>query len=242
MSIIEALPKWLGNLTSLIYLEMRDCKNLMYLPTVEVMQRLTKLGTLVISGCPLLAERCAKESGPEWHKISHIPDIREGSYSIGRTSDAQKINAWKEKRVYWSDEATLKLSVNYLFVYVRSEESTSSGSSENFPKMKRCTEESRSCFIVYCNTKKKKKKKKIFNSSVSRRYMVSAIYMASQLLKAESRLKKKLMHAIFGASIHLKCRQSLEVVFNNLMNWRIYSSDEGTLQQSMNYLFVRVRI
>ncbi|BBG93357.1 hypothetical protein Prudu_001341 [Prunus dulcis] len=54
---------------------------------------------------------------------------------------------------------------------------------------------------------------------------------------AESRLKKKLMHAIFGASIHLKCRQSLEVVFNNLMNWRIYSSDEGTLQQSMKYLY-----
>ncbi|BBG93361.1 hypothetical protein Prudu_001347 [Prunus dulcis] len=74
---IEALPKWLGNLTSLIYLKMRDCKNLMYLPTVEVVQRLTKLGTLVISGCPLLAERCAKESGPEWHKISHIPHIRE---------------------------------------------------------------------------------------------------------------------------------------------------------------------
>ncbi|XP_034197301.1 putative disease resistance protein RGA1 [Prunus dulcis] len=73
---MEALPEWLGNLTSLVYLEIWDCKNLMYLPTVEVMQRLTKLGTLVISGCPLLAERCAKESGPEWHKISHIPDIR----------------------------------------------------------------------------------------------------------------------------------------------------------------------
>ncbi|BBG93366.1 hypothetical protein Prudu_001353 [Prunus dulcis] len=49
---MEALPEWLGNLTSLIHLDMRDCKNLMYLPTVEVMQRLTKLGTLVIGGCP----------------------------------------------------------------------------------------------------------------------------------------------------------------------------------------------
>ncbi|KAH0992586.1 hypothetical protein GBA52_004069 [Prunus armeniaca] len=72
---MEALPEWLGNLTSLIFLNIRDCKNLMYLPTVEVMQRLTKLDILLISGCPLLAERCAKESGPEWHKISHIPDI-----------------------------------------------------------------------------------------------------------------------------------------------------------------------
>ncbi|CAL8082391.1 unnamed protein product [Prunus armeniaca] len=72
---MEALPEWLGNLTSLIYLDIRDCKNLMYLPTVEVMQRLTKLDKLLISRCPLLAERCAKESGPEWHKISHISYI-----------------------------------------------------------------------------------------------------------------------------------------------------------------------
>ncbi|XP_008222899.1 PREDICTED: putative disease resistance protein RGA3 [Prunus mume] len=67
---MEALPEWLGNLTSLICLDIRDCKNLMR------MQRLTKLETLSISGCPSLAERCAKESGPEWHMISHIPDIR----------------------------------------------------------------------------------------------------------------------------------------------------------------------
>ncbi|KAH0992589.1 hypothetical protein GBA52_004072 [Prunus armeniaca] len=72
---MEALPEWLGNLTSLIYLDIRDCKNLMYLPTVEVMQRLTKLDKLLITRCPLLAERCAKESGPEWHKISHISYI-----------------------------------------------------------------------------------------------------------------------------------------------------------------------
>ncbi|CAB4262990.1 unnamed protein product [Prunus armeniaca] len=67
---MEALPEWLGNLTSLINLHIWDCKNLMR------MQRLTKLETLSISGCPSLAERCAKESGPEWHMISHIPDIR----------------------------------------------------------------------------------------------------------------------------------------------------------------------
>ncbi|XP_021801282.1 putative disease resistance protein RGA1 [Prunus avium] len=72
---MEALPEWLGNLSSLIRLNISGCKNLMYLPTVEVMQRLTKLETLWISGCPRLAERCAKESGPEWHKISHIPNI-----------------------------------------------------------------------------------------------------------------------------------------------------------------------
>ncbi|XP_020412818.1 putative disease resistance protein RGA3 [Prunus persica] len=72
---IEAFPEWLGSLTSLITLRIKDCKNLMYLPTVEVIQRLTKLRELDIDGCPCLAERCAKESGPEWHKIWHIPDI-----------------------------------------------------------------------------------------------------------------------------------------------------------------------
>ncbi|KAL6289159.1 hypothetical protein ACE6H2_006669 [Prunus campanulata] len=78
---MEAFPEWLGDLTSLISLRVKECKNLMYLPTVEVMERLTKLSELDIDGCPHLVERCAKESGPEWHKIWHIPDIIEGFYS-----------------------------------------------------------------------------------------------------------------------------------------------------------------
>ncbi|KAB2626794.1 disease resistance protein RGA2-like [Pyrus ussuriensis x Pyrus communis] len=41
--------------------------------TIEAMQRLTKLHDLEIDSCPCLAERCAKDSGPEWPKISHIP-------------------------------------------------------------------------------------------------------------------------------------------------------------------------
>ncbi|XP_068343083.1 putative disease resistance protein RGA3 [Pyrus communis] len=73
---LEALPEWLGNLTSLTKLEIWKCKNLMYLPTVEAMQRLTKLHKLEIDSCPRLAERCAKDSGPEWPKISHIRGIR----------------------------------------------------------------------------------------------------------------------------------------------------------------------
>nr|XP_028943759.1 putative disease resistance protein RGA3 [Malus domestica]XP_028943763.1 putative disease resistance protein RGA3 [Malus domestica]XP_028943771.1 putative disease resistance protein RGA3 [Malus domestica]XP_028943779.1 putative disease resistance protein RGA3 [Malus domestica]XP_028943784.1 putative disease resistance protein RGA3 [Malus domestica]XP_028943791.1 putative disease resistance protein RGA3 [Malus domestica]XP_028943797.1 putative disease resistance protein RGA3 [Malus domestic len=77
---LEALPEWLGNLTSLTKLGIWYCKDLMYLPTVEATQRLTKLHNLVIHGCPRLAERCAKDlflaSGPEWPKIYHIPDLR----------------------------------------------------------------------------------------------------------------------------------------------------------------------
>ncbi|XP_068343529.1 putative disease resistance protein RGA3 [Pyrus communis] len=73
---LEALPEWLGNLTSLAELTICECENLMYLPTVEAMQRLTNLHDLVIYSCPQLEERCAKDSGPEWPKISHIPDKR----------------------------------------------------------------------------------------------------------------------------------------------------------------------
>ncbi|XP_061996389.1 disease resistance protein RGA2-like [Rosa rugosa] len=78
---VEAIPEWLGNLASLQYLCIFDCKNLMYLPSVQAMQRLTKLDSLRIIDCPLLSERCTAESGPEWPKISHIPQIHvEGQF------------------------------------------------------------------------------------------------------------------------------------------------------------------
>ncbi|KAL6277779.1 hypothetical protein ACE6H2_021380 [Prunus campanulata] len=47
----------------------------MYLPSLEAMKCLTKLQDIWIDDCPLLKERCNKDSGPEWPKISHIPDI-----------------------------------------------------------------------------------------------------------------------------------------------------------------------
>ncbi|KAK9933151.1 hypothetical protein M0R45_020356 [Rubus argutus] len=68
---LESLPEWLGNLESLEQLRIYRCKNLKYLPTLEVMQRLTNLKELYIARCPLLEERCIS-NGPEWHKISHI--------------------------------------------------------------------------------------------------------------------------------------------------------------------------
>ncbi|ONI03178.1 hypothetical protein PRUPE_6G243500 [Prunus persica] len=73
---LEALPEWLRNLTSLECLFISMSKNLMYLPTIEAMQCLTKLQHIHIYHCPLLKERCIKDIGPEWHKISHISTIR----------------------------------------------------------------------------------------------------------------------------------------------------------------------
>ncbi|XP_070665670.1 disease resistance protein TAO1-like [Malus domestica] len=75
---MESLPEWLGNLASLQSLRIWRCKNLKYLPTAEAMKCLTKLKKVYIADCPVLKERCNKKSGPEWHKISHIPTIELG--------------------------------------------------------------------------------------------------------------------------------------------------------------------
>ncbi|XP_030940558.1 putative disease resistance protein RGA1 [Quercus lobata] len=69
---IEALPEWLGNLSSVRMLYLCECMNLMYLPTAEAMQHLTQL---YINACPKLKERCVKGSGAEWLKIAHIPNV-----------------------------------------------------------------------------------------------------------------------------------------------------------------------
>ncbi|XP_004306133.1 PREDICTED: disease resistance protein RGA2-like [Fragaria vesca subsp. vesca] len=73
---VETLPEWLGNLASLVDLRILNCENLKYLPSLEAMQRLTKLQHLYVSGCPLLKQRCTKHICEEWPKISHISDIR----------------------------------------------------------------------------------------------------------------------------------------------------------------------
>ncbi|CDP19195.1 unnamed protein product [Coffea canephora] len=70
---IEALPDWLGNLSSLDELILWACQKLEYLPSVDAMERL-KLRHLEIRRCPLLERRCTPESGSEWPKISNIPE------------------------------------------------------------------------------------------------------------------------------------------------------------------------
>ncbi|KAL2926358.1 putative disease resistance protein RGA3 [Bienertia sinuspersici] len=76
---MEALPEWIGNLSSLVRLNLGGCNKLKYLPSQQAMLRLSRLQLLLINGCPLLIERCDKDNnGPEseWHKISHVTFIK----------------------------------------------------------------------------------------------------------------------------------------------------------------------
>ncbi|XP_050261367.1 putative disease resistance protein RGA3 isoform X6 [Quercus robur] len=71
---LESLPEeWFKNLTSLETLRIWECPNLTSLP--EGMSHLTSLQRLSIQGCPKLKQRCEKENGEDWDKISHIPNL-----------------------------------------------------------------------------------------------------------------------------------------------------------------------
>lgn len=72
---LEELPEWLGNLSSLQRLQIWQCSNLRNLPSEGAILGLSKLVSLRITECPKLTEKCARETGPEWSKISHIPEI-----------------------------------------------------------------------------------------------------------------------------------------------------------------------
>lgn len=67
---LEALPDWLGNICSLECLLIWDCKNLMRFPSLEAMQRLSKLKEVNILNCPILSEILEQRSGTGWDKIS----------------------------------------------------------------------------------------------------------------------------------------------------------------------------
>lgn len=72
---IETLPnQWICNLPSLQHVIFDSCSNMESLP--EGMSRLINLQTLEITACPLLHERCKRETGADWPKIAHIPNIK----------------------------------------------------------------------------------------------------------------------------------------------------------------------
>ncbi|XP_038985456.1 putative disease resistance protein RGA3 isoform X2 [Phoenix dactylifera] len=70
---LAVLPDGLGHLTALQDLYIENCPKLAMLP--DGLQNLTALQMLDISDCPQLARRCKRETGEDWRKIAHIPDI-----------------------------------------------------------------------------------------------------------------------------------------------------------------------
>ncbi|XP_048447602.1 putative disease resistance protein RGA4 [Pyrus x bretschneideri] len=70
---LASLPEEISNLTSLQHLEFSNCSNLASLP--EGIRGLPCLNRLKIQWCPMLSERCKKETGEDWFKIAHIPHI-----------------------------------------------------------------------------------------------------------------------------------------------------------------------
>ncbi|KAK2420152.1 putative disease resistance protein RGA1 [Trifolium repens] len=70
---LKALPTKMCDLLSLQHIKMMGCHNLQSLP--KEMDRLTKLSTLEIWDCPLLVDRCQRETGVDWPQISKVKNL-----------------------------------------------------------------------------------------------------------------------------------------------------------------------
>lgn len=69
---LRYLPPWLVNdQTSLQRLEIYECPNMVFRHPLP-----PTLKELRIWCCPELIERCQRDTGEDWHKISHIPIIQ----------------------------------------------------------------------------------------------------------------------------------------------------------------------
>ncbi|KAK2649824.1 hypothetical protein Ddye_017313 [Dipteronia dyeriana] len=72
LTAVKALPEDLKNLTTLQGLKIDGCPKLMSLPENGLPPTLEYLH---IYDCRLLAKRCKKNRGKDWHKIAHVPHL-----------------------------------------------------------------------------------------------------------------------------------------------------------------------
>ncbi|XP_011021450.1 PREDICTED: putative disease resistance protein RGA1 [Populus euphratica] len=84
---ISSLPNQIGHLMSLSYLHISDCPDLMSLP--DGVKRLNVLKELEIEECPNLERRCNKETGEDWLKVAHIPEI------VINSEEIQSLGSWQ---------------------------------------------------------------------------------------------------------------------------------------------------
>lgn len=75
----ESLPDWVGNLSSLLSLEISNCSGLKSLP--EGICKLKSLQQLCVYNCSLLERRYRRISGEDWPKIAHIPKVMVSAYT-----------------------------------------------------------------------------------------------------------------------------------------------------------------
>ncbi|KAB1225421.1 putative disease resistance protein RGA3 [Morella rubra] len=88
---LETLPESIDNCTSLVELEIWECRSLTSLP--EGMRGLTSLQRLCIVDCsPILLERCERETGVDWPKISHIPHLYIENYASASSEKVERVN------------------------------------------------------------------------------------------------------------------------------------------------------
>ncbi|KAL5543369.1 hypothetical protein UlMin_007153 [Ulmus minor] len=73
------IPDWIDELKSLKKLSIWVCPRMKSLP--EKISSMTSLLTLEIEECPMLLQRCLRNAGADWDKISRIPDLRLGRMS-----------------------------------------------------------------------------------------------------------------------------------------------------------------
>ncbi|GAB2271473.1 hypothetical protein Dimus_006312 [Dionaea muscipula] len=108
---LEEIPEWIGELSSLRQLQICLCRNLRHLPSRTVMLGMKKLNAIVIEKCPILAEGCAKDVGPEWDKISHIKKegLEPHDDGIRKTTLARRV---------YENEAVIKSFTKRIWIYV----------------------------------------------------------------------------------------------------------------------------
>lgn len=71
---LDALPEWIGDLVALESLQISCCPKLISIP--KGLQHLTALEELTVTACSSeLNENCRKDTGKDWFKICHIPNI-----------------------------------------------------------------------------------------------------------------------------------------------------------------------
>ncbi|XVE60655.1 hypothetical protein DITRI_Ditri05aG0145700 [Diplodiscus trichospermus] len=81
---LMALPECIAELTSLRSLALSDCPRITSLP--GGLQSFSSLQHLSILECPMLEERCKKDIGEDWTKISHVAHVYIGSREFESSS------------------------------------------------------------------------------------------------------------------------------------------------------------